>query len=126
LKLNDFQHEIYDYLQNKHKRKSLEPNENLNDKENVNLFSPLKNFEEEKSNFMKLIKENLRLKIEIALEKKISENFHKNHDKIEDKFMVVSEQIDKNPDLSYIDRNIDMMMTKMKQMRREVKQLLNN
>jgi hypothetical protein len=104
----------------------LEPNENLNDKDNVNLFSPLKNFEEEKSNFVKLIRENLHLKIEIALEKKISENFQKNYDKIDEKFQIVSEQIDKSPDLSYIDRNIDMMMTKMKQMRREVKQLLNN
>jgi hypothetical protein len=124
--MNGFQHDIYEYLVKKNKRKSLEPNENLNDNENINLYSPLKKFEEEKSNFVKLIRENLRLKIEIALEKKISESMSKNYEKIDEKFHFVSDQIDKTPDLSYIDKNIDMMLTKIKQMRREVKQLLNN
>ena len=126
LKMNGFQNDIYEYLVKKNKRKSLEPNENLNDNDNINLYSPLKKFEEEKSYFVKLIRENLRLKIEIALENKISESLSKNYEKIDEKFHFVSNQIDKTPDLTYIDKNIDIMITKMKQMRREVKQLLNN
>jgi hypothetical protein len=135
LKLTEMNKDIYLYVMRRNKRKSLgeadvkDEGENKNNPNNQNnrnnIYSPLKDFEEEKLKFVQLARENMRLKIEIALEKKISESI-KGNENLNEKFEAVKEQINKKPDTSYIDKNIDVMLGKIKQMRRELKQLNNN
>lgn len=131
------------YLTKKTKRKSLVPmlGTNANDvskdgsekdkklETSPSVLSPLKKFENHKLKFAKNVRDNLSLKIQLAMERRIRQSIEQNgFDKVKDKFEFLEEQMKKKPDLSYIDKNLDIMSSKLKVMRREIRQLnqLNN
>ncbi len=76
-------------------------------------------FEDEKVKMLRLLKENTKLKIQIALEKKIAEK-NKN---LKSNFEIISEHMINTNDFSYIDTNSELIANKLKIMKRELKQI---
>ncbi len=127
LNLNEMNKETSHYLVKRSKRKSLLPivseRESL-DLNSSNFFSPLKKFDFEKNKMGKLLRENLQLRIEIAMEKRIQNNIKENKfDSLKDKFTFLEDEMRKKPDLNYVEKNLDIMSNKLKMMKREIKQL---
>jgi hypothetical protein len=76
-------------------------------------------FDDEKIKMLRLLKENTKLKIQIALEKKIAEK-NKN---LKSNFESITEHMNNRHDFSYIDTNSQIIANKLKIMKRELKQI---
>jgi hypothetical protein len=77
----------------------------------------LNNFEDEKIKMSKLFKENIKLKFQIALEKKL---IHKN---INTNFDFLENEINNDIDFSYIEKNNELISNRLQIMKREIKQI---
>lgn len=110
LKLNSMNQEISNYLITKHKN------------DNISVISKKENFEIERNKMYSLLRENMKLKLEIALEKKLADYKLKNLDKIRENVEYMNQMIDNKQNSSLMDRNIDNMMNKLKMMHKEAKQ----
>lgn len=97
--------------------------QNENNIQNVFSKSPFLKYEENRKKLAENLKENLKLRMELALERRIAQHNTQNIDKIKEKFTFIDEQIKNKQDMSYIDKNIDIMSSKLKMMKRELSQL---
>ena len=80
-------------------------------------------FEEEKKIFYSNLRENLRLKLEIELETKILNSKEKNFSQLENTLKTIEDQMQSKPDFSDIDKNLEVMQSKLKIMKREMKHI---
>lgn len=123
--------EISDYLNQKQKNKlvpfQLYTNIQLKEKETAiqpSDKSIMQKFTKEKETYFNLARENLRLQLEIDMEKKIAENLQKNEALIIAAFKVIKNEIDTNTDLSRLDKNLEIMKEQFSNMQRELEDYL--
>jgi hypothetical protein len=120
---------LSEYIKIKNKKKNritiyteiIKPNDNNNALSAFNK-SPFLKYEENRKKLADNLKENLKLRMELALERRIALHNAQNIDRIKEKFNFIDEQIKNKPDMSYIDKNIDIMSSKLKMMKREISQ----
>jgi len=117
LKLKGEDSKLSSYLIKRKRIKNLIP---ILKDDTKNAYSPLKKLDENNIRYIKNLKENIMLKIEISLEKKIHQIQSQNCEKIKEKLDYIGEQINKKADTSFIAKNLDIMSTKLKMMKREL------
>lgn len=123
--------EISDYLNQKQKNKlvpfQLYTNIQLKEKETAiqpSDKSIMQKFTKEKETYFNLARDNLRLQLEIDMEKKIAENLQKNEALIIAAFKVIKNEIDANTDLSRLDKNLEIMKEQFSNMQKELEDYL--
>lgn len=120
--------EISDYLLQKQKHKLIPFQLYSDNQSKETLIHPSdksvsQKFNKEKEIYFNLVRENLKLQLQMEMENKIADNLKKNDTFIKESIEVIKNEIDTNTDLSRLDKNLEIMMEQFTNMKKELEDL---